>query len=248
MSGPLETKKVKYGIDSLEHGISLSFFKDRDDDIFYGNTLTFLKGDCDLNSKENFDVDGKEDSDSLTFEDTTSVGILFALNQKKTIKVGPTAGFCMSLKRYKLDKDFTQSIGMLYLPIGIFGEIELGDDWTFSPQFLFNLCLFGNISLETSRFKSVFFEPNIEIPANKAKAISIKANFSKKISKRVSFHIEPFFLTGILEKLAKSKILIILITSISSLIMMKRQTIMVISIGKMFLLTILVSTDKLILM
>jgi hypothetical protein len=61
-------------------------------------------------------------------------------------------------------------------------------DWTFSPQFLFNLCLFGNIELGTNKFKSVFFEPDIEIPANKAKAISIKANFSKKISKRVSFH------------------------------------------------------------
>lgn len=54
LAGPLETKKVSYGMDSLQHGLSLSFFKDRDDDIFYGNTLTFLKGDCDLNSKENF--------------------------------------------------------------------------------------------------------------------------------------------------------------------------------------------------
>jgi len=99
----------------------------------------------------------------------------------------------MSFKSHKLDKDFTQSMGLFYLPLGVFGEVELGDGWTLNPQFLFNVCLFGNINLETSKFKSVFFSPEIEIPANKAKAITIKTNFSKKISKRVSFHIEPFF-------------------------------------------------------
>lgn len=178
-----DTKKVG----SLKHGVSLSFSKRTDDDIFYGNTLEFLKaGSCnwkmDANGKNQ--LDGVEkNSSGFIFQNSTNLGILFSLNQEKTIKMGPMAGFCIYSEDNNFNDAIEQNIELQYVPLGIFGEIQLGKGWELSPSLFYNFTLSGKYTLRNESFS---FKKNV-------KSGSIKIALSKKVSDRVTFQLEPFF-------------------------------------------------------
>jgi hypothetical protein len=190
-----DLSSLSYDMTSLQQGVKLSFLKEGADDIFYGNELRFLKGESTL---KNTPDDGNRDG--YNFEDETRVGILF--NVKKTgryIKVGPYSGFGFSTRSYTVAKSKGLIIGTIYVPLGIYGTMDLGKKWILNSSVDFDLILFGSMQY--------FSDDIIDIDHSLkgTKIIKMKFAIERELSERVGIQIEPMFTYRSFGCSAKSK-------------------------------------------